>query len=332
VSHSIHIPRFEAALSGGGVAATVSVAGELDLSTRGSLAQKVREALDDDISLLVLNLEEVSFIDAAGLSGLIQAFHQSQGRGIECEIKPSRCVQRMLGLVGAPRELVGDPALAYLAEEGRGRACGANSAQRSEAIAASSVTAARGHVVRETATLGFRTGGETPKDARSSPKASTRAGGEMTARSIVCGVDETQHARFALLTAERFARKLGLRLVVVHVAEHVSQPSAFMSSNTVRLATQDHRETLAALDLVERAIGDEGVANAEAKALHGDPAECLADVADEERAEMIVVGSRGLGAFKTVFLGSVSNALIGVARCPVLVVPPGATADDRPSV
>jgi nucleotide-binding universal stress UspA family protein len=149
----------------------------------------------------------------------------------------------------------------------------------------------------------------------------------MTTRSIVCGVDETQHARFALLTAERFARKLGVRLVVVHVAEHVIQPSAFMNSNTVRLATQDHRETLAGLDLVKRVIRDEGVSNAEAKALHGDPAECLADVADEERAEMIVVGSRGLGAFKAVFLGSVSNALIGVARCPVLVVPPGATAD-----
>jgi nucleotide-binding universal stress UspA family protein len=154
----------------------------------------------------------------------------------------------------------------------------------------------------------------------------------MTTRSIVCGVDETQHARFALLTAERFARKLGLRLVVVHVAEHEIEPAAFTDSNTVRLATQDHRETLAGLDLVERVVRDEGVSDAEAKALHGDPAECLADVADEERAELIVVGSRGLGAFKAVFLGSVSNALIGVARCPVLVVPPGATADDPISV
>jgi nucleotide-binding universal stress UspA family protein len=153
----------------------------------------------------------------------------------------------------------------------------------------------------------------------------------MTTRSILCGVDETQHARFALQIAERFARKLGVRLVVVHVADHVIQPTAFMNSNMVRLATQDHRETLAGLDLVERVIRDEGVSNAEAKAVHGDPAECLADVADEERAEMIVVGSRGLGAFKTVFLGSVSNALIGVARCPVLVVPPGATADDPSS-
>ena len=53
------------------------------------------------------------------------------------------------------------------------------------------------------------------------------------------------------------------------------------------------------------------------------PAERLADLADEEDAELIVVGSRGRGAFTAAFLGSVSNSLIGVARCPVVVVPPG---------
>jgi nucleotide-binding universal stress UspA family protein len=37
---------------------------------------------------------------------------------------------------------------------------------------------------------------------------------------------------------------------------------------------------------------------------------------------LIIVGSRGRGAFKAAFLGSVSNELIGVVRCPVLVVPP----------
>jgi nucleotide-binding universal stress UspA family protein len=39
---------------------------------------------------------------------------------------------------------------------------------------------------------------------------------------------------------------------------------------------------------------------------------------------LIVVGSRGRGRFKAAFLGSVSNSLVGVARCPVLIVPPGA--------
>jgi nucleotide-binding universal stress UspA family protein len=57
----------------------------------------------------------------------------------------------------------------------------------------------------------------------------------------------------------------------------------------------------------------------------GLPAERLADIADDEHADLIVVGSRGRGAFRAAFLGSVSSSLVGIARCPVLIVPPGAT-------
>jgi nucleotide-binding universal stress UspA family protein len=56
----------------------------------------------------------------------------------------------------------------------------------------------------------------------------------------------------------------------------------------------------------------------------GFAADRLADLADEEEAEVIVVGCRGRGALKAAFLGSVSASLIGVARCPVMVVPAGA--------
>ena len=67
-----------------------------------------------------------------------------------------------------------------------------------------------------------------------------------------------------------------------------------------------------------------GLDEADRRVVVGYAAERLADLADEEGAELIVVGSRGRGAFKAAFLGSVSTSLIGVARCPVLVVPPGA--------
>jgi nucleotide-binding universal stress UspA family protein len=78
--------------------------------------------------------------------------------------------------------------------------------------------------------------------------------------------------------------------------------------------------------LLEQILSEEHLEDAERRVVYGFPADRLADLADEERAVLLVVGSRGRGAFKAAFLGSVSTDVIGVARCPVLVVPPGAAA------
>jgi nucleotide-binding universal stress UspA family protein len=61
----------------------------------------------------------------------------------------------------------------------------------------------------------------------------------------------------------------------------------------------------------------------------GFPGDRLADLADEEAAELIIVGSRGRGAVKAAILGSVSTDVIGVARRPVLVVPSRADVPSR---
>jgi nucleotide-binding universal stress UspA family protein len=56
------------------------------------------------------------------------------------------------------------------------------------------------------------------------------------------------------------------------------------------------------------------------------PAQCIADVASEVGADMIVVGTRGHSPVGGVFAGSVTQRLLQVAPCPVLAVPPGAPA------
>ena len=51
-----------------------------------------------------------------------------------------------------------------------------------------------------------------------------------------------------------------------------------------------------------------------------DIAETIASVADERDAAAVVVGSRGLGAVKSKFLGSTSQGLLQRAHRPVVVV------------
>jgi nucleotide-binding universal stress UspA family protein len=87
----------------------------------------------------------------------------------------------------------------------------------------------------------------------------------------------------------------------------------------------------AAAKLLERIAVEAGLVDAEKRVTVGHPAERLADLADEEDADLIVVGSRGRGTLKAAFFGSVAHNLVGVARCPVLIVPPGVAEAIEPA-
>jgi nucleotide-binding universal stress UspA family protein len=58
------------------------------------------------------------------------------------------------------------------------------------------------------------------------------------------------------------------------------------------------------------------------------PAQCIADIASEVGADIIVVGTRGHSPVGGVFAGSVAQRLLQVAPCPLLAVPPGAAAPE----
>lgn len=150
-------------------------------------------------------------------------------------------------------------------------------------------------------------------------------------RSIVCGVDRSDGARVALRVAAGLAEELGLRLVVAYVVQ--PQPTATGFGPTANQLASLPLDTLLAGGeaLVDRILDEEQLDGTDRRVVVGFTPDRLADLADDERAELIVVGSRGRRGFKAAFLGSVSSALIGVSRCPVLVVPRGlapANAED----
>lgn len=147
-------------------------------------------------------------------------------------------------------------------------------------------------------------------------------------RSIVCGVDGSADSQAALTVASDLAARLRLRLIMANVVEpsHSSYVGAASFGGAMPrppLSTIEQQEE-AGTRLLVQISATLGLERADQRVVIGYPAERLADLADEEEAQLIVVGSRGRGAFKAAFLGSVSTTLIGVARCPVLVVPPGA--------
>jgi nucleotide-binding universal stress UspA family protein len=91
------------------------------------------------------------------------------------------------------------------------------------------------------------------------------------------------------------------------------------------------QDTGAHADAERRAAGEKLLADAAAELngflaveqslLAGDPREEILRVAGEWTADLLVVGSRGLGAIRRLLLGSVSEAVLLHASCPTLVVP-----------
>lgn len=146
-------------------------------------------------------------------------------------------------------------------------------------------------------------------------------------RCIVCGVDGSTDSQAALGVAVDLAARLQLRLIMANVVEATRAPYAGASLGGAmpqpHLPTMDHQKEVAE-GLLAELCKTLGLEQADRRVVVGYAAERLAELAEDEGAELIVVGSRGRGAFKAAFLGSVSTSLIGVARCPVLVVPPGA--------
>jgi nucleotide-binding universal stress UspA family protein len=146
--------------------------------------------------------------------------------------------------------------------------------------------------------------------------------------SIICGADGSPDSRLVVKAAGDLARRLGARLVVVHVVADVPDPvpPGMAYAPMARSAALQRRleaDVEAAEALLERTVLEASVSDAERRVVIGNPAQRLADLAQSEGAALLVVGSRRRGPYKAAFLGSVSNGLVGIAGCPVLVVPRG---------
>lgn len=135
---------------------------------------------------------------------------------------------------------------------------------------------------------------------------------------ILVATDGSPDAALALRAAVDLSNKVGSELHLVHVWRAVPQyshPSVAVASDP-GLYEREARETLfGQLDEVGAA---DGVA-AGAHFRRGRPVDAIVDLADELQAGLVVLGSRSLGPVRRLVMGSVSEGVLGLVRCPVLV-------------
>ncbi|MCO7174553.1 universal stress protein [Sporolactobacillus kofuensis] len=72
-------------------------------------------------------------------------------------------------------------------------------------------------------------------------------------------------------------------------------------------------------DIIKKNVQDTKV-KFRKKHLYGIAAQEICDYATDTKKDLIVMGNRGMGAFGQVILGSVSNKVLNLAKCPVMIV------------
>jgi anti-sigma B factor antagonist len=97
----VRSPGFEMAANFNGQGSTIRLAGELDLSVAPRLEQKLNEARAAHSKRIVVDMNELSFIDSAGIQALIGTTHSGGTEGCELVLaRPTGQVRRLLELAG----------------------------------------------------------------------------------------------------------------------------------------------------------------------------------------------------------------------------------------
>ena len=138
---------------------------------------------------------------------------------------------------------------------------------------------------------------------------------------IVVPVDFSEHSDLALASAAELARRTGAALSVLHVVPEMSYPDPYFADaaalrSMAKAAQEEVPQALARN--VDRVVGDDVSADTHMRV--GSPAATVAEFAEEEGADMVVVASHGRTGVKRMFLGSVAEGIVRRAPCPVLTL------------
>lgn len=136
-------------------------------------------------------------------------------------------------------------------------------------------------------------------------------------KTIVVGTDGSTEADAAFALAASMAQAESARLIVVHVVELLTG-----KGGQYPLHADEDKIHAKIVEAVGTLKDKDVAAELEVHQIaYGGPAHLIAQIADREDADLIVVGNRGHNPVAEIMLGNVPTRLMHIAHRPVLVVP-----------
>jgi nucleotide-binding universal stress UspA family protein len=142
----------------------------------------------------------------------------------------------------------------------------------------------------------------------------------MLPRSILSPVDFSEHSRHALRWARAFAARFQSALTVISVVDPLLAEAARvrLGQDLVKTETEPALRDFVAATWSESAPAPERTV---LKTIVGEPAAAILDAAKADAADLIVMGTQGLGGFRKWLLGSTTERLLRRTPVSVLAVP-----------
>jgi nucleotide-binding universal stress UspA family protein len=138
---------------------------------------------------------------------------------------------------------------------------------------------------------------------------------------VLLGIDDSPHSKAALEYVKKTSWPKDVRVIAISAAAPVcvgpgeaTSPMVTEQINSGQLAYHKALAEAAALELREAGL------NAEARSPVADPRHALLDIAETEKADLIVLGSHGRSGLAKLLIGSVASHVVTHAHCNVLVV------------
>ncbi len=141
--------------------------------------------------------------------------------------------------------------------------------------------------------------------------------------SMVVGTDGSDTAKEAVRQAADLAGRIGAKIHLVSAYEPV--PEARLreeregAPGDMEWMINPREDVSSTLEEAAQSIRDDGV-EVIVHAREGDPADAILDVAEEQGADLIVVGNKGMTGAKRFLLGSVPNKVSHHAPCSVMII------------
>jgi nucleotide-binding universal stress UspA family protein len=141
--------------------------------------------------------------------------------------------------------------------------------------------------------------------------------------TIVVGVDDSEDANRAIAWAVAEARLHGDKVVLVHAWQFPAVRVTRYAGDALPVFGREDIEKIAGevLARAERSAKTvDPTVEVESRLVLGHPGAVLIDAS--RGARLLVIGSRGLGGFTGMLMGSVSDSCVHHAHCPVMILRP----------